>query len=109
MSMNEICFSIVDVPRRNKEKRPKEFESFTPSHVYPHSHEPRSNTEKALKEEHVGMIIGALAAMILLLFAVAVFIVLRNQRKKHEEEAYDVYEKHRMTHDTDEMKVMMIK
>ena len=55
------------------------------------------------------MIIGALAAMILLLFAVAVFIVLRNQRKKHEEEAYDVYQKHRMTHDTDEMKVMMIK
>ena len=51
------------------------------------------------------MIIGALAAMILLLFAVAVFIVLRNQRKKHDEEAYDVYEKHRMTHDTDEMKV----
>ena len=51
------------------------------------------------------MIIGALAAMILLLFAVAVFIVLRNQRKKHEEEAYDVYEKHRMTQDTDEMKV----
>ena len=70
---------------------------------------PDLTREKALKEEHVGMIIGALAAMILLLFAVAVFIVLRNQRKKHEEEAYDVYEKHRMTHDTDEMKVMMIK
>ncbi len=84
---------------------------FTPSLV-PRAHDgddgPRADADPdhALTEEHIGMIIGALAAMILLLFAVAVFIVLRSQRKKHEEEhAYDVCEKYRMTHDTDEVKV----
>ncbi len=77
------------------------------AHTPPRQHpkQPESNEEKILKEEHIGMIIGALAAMILLLFGVAVFIVLKSQRKKHDEEVYDVYEKHRMTQDTDETKV----
>ncbi len=53
-------------------------------------------------------ILGALAALILILFGIAVFIVLRNQRKKQEEEIYDSYEKHRMAQEQDEFNKVII-
>ena len=58
--------------------------------------------DRPLKEEHVGIIVGALASLILLLFTIAVFIILRHHRRKKNHDIYDQYEKHHINTDSDE-------
>ena len=62
--------------------------------------------DDVLQEEHIGIIIGALAALILILFAVSVFIVIRNRRRKLEQaNSFGPYEKqHMTTGDVDDFK-----
>ena len=66
---------------------------------------PEPRDPSGLREEHIGIIIGALAALILLLFAIGIFVLLRHQNKKQEDApAYGTFEKHHMTGDTDSYK-----
>lgn len=44
--------------------------------------QPESHDDSGLHEEHIGIIIGTLAALILVLSAVALFIVIRNKVRK---------------------------
>lgn len=94
LEANTVIVSVLAVPEESPTK-------VTISAVV----HPQPRDRKTLREEHIGIIIGALAALILLLFAIAVFILLRHQnKKKSDSKSYPAFEKHRMTGELEDFK-----